>query len=242
MGAFAAREFEIDERAQRWHQRPLFLARVARNISCKSPVESNKPDVGSSDQIGAKIGVRQWRVILWDQQPHRRARIRQLVEGVGARAIEIFELQRALFSSACCVAAVGTGSEPDGAGISALRNLKQQGFEIVAYEDGTEFWSLKLKCLSLLAGAGRLLDSGSANFDGRFREALTHILGAEAKKQDQDQEIASVMGSLGMVGTSAAMMRVFRSIIRFSALSDLAAVIVGEPGSGKRPCAAQGAL
>ena len=139
-------------------------------------MENNEPDVGSSDQIGAKMAVRRWRIILWDQQPHRRARIRQLVDTLGAQAIEIFDLQRALFSSACCVAAVGTGSEPNGEGMRAIRDLKRQGFEIVAYEDGSECWSVKRKCFSLLAGAAQLLDSGDAHFDCRFQDALTQIL------------------------------------------------------------------
>ena len=101
-------------------------------------MENNEPNAGSSDQLGAKVSVRQWRVILLDRQPQRRARIRQLVDALGARAIEIFDVQRAMFSSACCVAVVGAGSEPDGAGMCAIRDLKRQGFEIVAYEDGTE--------------------------------------------------------------------------------------------------------
>ena len=63
-------------------------------------MENNKPDVGSSNQLGATMGVRQWRVILWDQQPHRRARIRQLVHALGARVIEIFDVQRDLSSYA----------------------------------------------------------------------------------------------------------------------------------------------
>ena len=127
-------------------------------------MENNEPDFGSSDQIGAKMAVRRWRIILWDQQPHRRARIRQLVDALGACAIEIFDLQRALFSSACCVAAVGIGSEPNGEGMQAIRDLKRQGFEIVAYGDGTEFWSVRFKCLFLLAGAGQLLDSRESAF------------------------------------------------------------------------------
>jgi transcriptional regulator with GAF, ATPase, and Fis domain len=196
-------------------------------------VENNEPDVGSSDQIGAKIAVRQWRILLWDQQPHRRARIRQLVDALGARAIEIFDLQRALFSSACCVAAVGTGSEPSGEGMRAIRDLKRQGFEIVAYEDGSEYWSVKLKCFSLLAGAAQLLDSGDAQFDCRFQDALTQILNAEAKKQEEDQDTTSLMRSMGMVGSSTAMTHVFRSVIRFSSLSDLPVLIAGETGTGK---------
>jgi hypothetical protein len=40
----------------------------------------------------------------------------------------------------------------------AIRDLKRQGFEIVAYEEGTESWGVKL---SLLAGAAQLLDSSA---------------------------------------------------------------------------------
>jgi transcriptional regulator with GAF, ATPase, and Fis domain len=42
-----------------------------------------------------------------------------------------------------------------------------------------------------------------------------------------------VMRDLGLVGRSTAMMHVFRSIIRFSALSDLPVLIAGETGTGK---------
>jgi hypothetical protein len=91
---------------------------------------------------------------------------------LGARAVEIFDVGRATVSSECSVAVVGTGSEPDGAGMRAIRDLKRQGFEIVAYEGGTESWSVKLRCLSLLARATRLLDSGTTNFDGQLQNVL----------------------------------------------------------------------
>jgi transcriptional regulator of aromatic amino acid metabolism len=196
-------------------------------------VENNEPNVGSSDQLGAKIAVRQWHVILWDRQPQRRARIRQLVSALGPRAIEIFDVHRAMLSSTCCVAVLGTGRETDGAGLCAIRDLKRKGFQIMAYEDGAESWSVKLKCLSLLAGATQLLDSGTANFDCQLHGVLTQILGVEAKNQEETQQIASVMRQMGMVGSSTAMMHVFRCVIRFSALSDLPVLIVGETGTGK---------
>ena len=41
------------------------------------------------------------------------------------------------------------------------------------------------------------------------------------------------MSRVGMVGESAAMMRTFRSVIRFSTLSDLPVLITGETGTGK---------
>jgi hypothetical protein len=51
------------------------------------------------------MAVRQWRVLLRDQQPQRRARIRQLVQALGVRVIKILDLQRQLSSYACCMAA-----------------------------------------------------------------------------------------------------------------------------------------
>jgi transcriptional regulator with GAF, ATPase, and Fis domain len=199
----------------------------------KSPMENNEPDVGSSDQVGATMAVRQAHVIVWDQQPHRRARIRQLVLALGARAIEILDLQRDISSCACCVAALGISCEPDCAGFRALRDLKRQGIEVVAYGDGAESWSVKLKCLSLLAGATQLLDSGGANFERQFKDALADVLSAEAKKQEEVQQIRSVMRDIGMIGCSTPMMRVFRCVVRFSTLSDLPVLISGETGTGK---------
>ena len=104
----------------------------------QEPCGKQRADAGSSDQLGAKVSVRQWRVILLDRQPQRRAPIRQLVNDLGACAIEVFDVQRAMFSSTCSVAVVGAGSEPDGAGMCAIRDLKRKGFEIVAYEDGAD--------------------------------------------------------------------------------------------------------
>ena len=59
------------------------------------------------------------------------------------------------------------------------------------------------------------------------------MLRVEWRNQQEAQEITSVMRDMGMVGSSAAMMRVFRSVIRFSALSDLPVLIAGETGTGK---------
>ena len=196
-------------------------------------MENSLPNVESSNQIRATLTVRQSGVILWDEQPQRRARIRQVIQALGARVIEILDLQRDISSCACCAAALGIGCEPDGAGLRALGDLKRHGIEIVAYGDGTESWSVKLKCLSLLAGARQLLDSSGANFQRQFTEALAHILSAEANKRKEAQQIRSVMREIGMVGSSAAIMHVFRCVLRFSTLSDLPVLISGETGTGK---------
>ena len=211
----------------------LFDALLSRPSGPTSLVENSLPNVESSNQIRATLTVRQSGVILWDEQPQRRARIRQVIQALGARVIEILDLQRDISSCACCAAALGIGCEPDGAGLRALGDLKRHGIEIVAYGDGTESWSVKLKCLSLLAGARQLLDSSGANFQRQFTEALAHILSAEANKRKEAQQIRSVMREIGMVGSSAAIMHVFRCVLRFSTLSDLPVLISGETGTGK---------
>ena len=140
-------------------------------------MENNKPDVGSLDQCGAKKPVRQSCVVVWDKQPRRRARIRQLVSALGARSIEVLDVQRLVSCSTCSVAVVAAGTQPDGAGMCAIRDLKSQGFQIVAYEDGSESWGINFRCLSLLAGASQLLDSEGANFTCRIQDALVETLG-----------------------------------------------------------------
>ena len=196
-------------------------------------MEDNALNLESSNQRGTTITARQGGVILWDQQPQRRARIRQLVQGLGARVIEILDLQCGISPGAFCVAALGIGCEADSAELSALRDLKRHGMQILAYGEGTESWSVKIKCLSLLAGATQLLDSSGANFDHQFKSALADLLSAEVEKHEEAQRIRSMMRDIGMVGSSPGIMQVFRCVVRFSALSDLPVLISGETGTGK---------
>ena len=194
---------------------------------------NNEPETKGCNESGKESPGPAWRVILWDRHSGRRARIRRFVNGLGAHTIELPDILSAPFSATCCVAVVGTGVEFDGEGMHILRVLKQKGFEIIAYEDGAESWDVKLRCLPLLAGAARLLDSGATNFDCRLQDVLKQTLRAEAKNQEEAQQIKSTMRNMGMVGASPAMMRVFRFVVRFSALSDLPVLIFGETGTGK---------
>jgi len=90
-----------------------------------------------------------------------------------------------------------------------------------------------MRCLPLLAGAGQLLDKAATNFTACLCRALEQALAIETKVQQEAQQIKSMMCALGMVGQSAAMMRVFRTVVSFSAISDLPVLITGETGTGK---------
>lgn len=117
--------------------------------------------------------------------------------------------------------------------MQAIRDLKAKGFKVIACEEGTGVWPIKTKCLPLLAGAVQLLDSSSPEFARDLRQLIEQSMRAEAQKRGEKREVTAIMHGLGMVGESATMMGVFRSVIRFSALSSLPVLITGETGTGK---------
>jgi DNA-binding NtrC family response regulator len=132
----------------------------------------------------------------------------------------------------CCVAVVAASSESEDVCSRVIRDLKAKGFEVIACAD-TRAWQLKSKCRLLLAGAVRLLDNTSPAFPGELREAVTQSIRALAQRNNEESRIRGIMYGLGMVGDSPELMTVFRSIIRFSKLSDLPVLITGETGTGK---------
>jgi DNA-binding NtrC family response regulator len=125
------------------------------------------------------------------------------------------------------------GTEIDGEELRIIRELKATGFSIIACGDGVESWSVKVRCLPLLAGAAQLLDKAATDFTYGLRQALKQALAIETKNQQEAQQIKSTMRAMGMVGESAAMMRVFRTVVSFSTLSDLPVLITGDTGTGK---------
>jgi DNA-binding NtrC family response regulator len=180
------------------------------------------------------------RVMLSDEHRDRQREVREIINSTGAQAVVIgcfSDLGLIQFSSKCFVAIASTGATAGGAGMQFIRDLKAKGFKIVAYEDGAGSWPIKTKCLPLLAGAVQLLDSSRTEFRRELREAVERIVQVETQKQSDEHNIRAIMRGLGVIGESAAMMTVFRAVIRFSALSDLPVLIAGETGTGKEALA-----
>jgi transcriptional regulator with PAS, ATPase and Fis domain len=121
----------------------------------------------------------------------------------------------------------------DGEGLRNIRQLKLVGFRVIACGEGVDSWSVNLRCLPLLAGAGYLLDSDAPGFSDQLRQFIKQMLALEAKNQGEAQQIKLMMRAVGMVGESKAMMRVFRTVVWYGALSDLPVLITGETGTGK---------
>ncbi len=195
-------------------------------------MEENAPcrDFGES---GSKTFDSAPRIFVYDKSPAQRGIICKIVSRVGARAIKVTNVQQPRCSSQCCIAVIGMGTEIDDEELRIIRELKTTGFRIIACGEGVESWSVKVRCLPLVAGAGELLDKAAADFSNYLRRALKQALAIETKNQQEAQQIKSMMGAMGMVAESAALMRVFRTVVSFSVLSDLPVLITGETGTGK---------
>jgi transcriptional regulator with PAS, ATPase and Fis domain len=199
-------------------------------------VEDPDSEAGSFGSLRRTEPETTWRVILWGEHRDRLQKISEMIRSVGAQPVvfeELSDLQLVEFSARCCVAVAFMGVMAGGVGIQVVRDLKAKGFKVIACEDGAGFWPIKTKCLPLLAGAVHLLDSSTAEFRDELRRAVERIVRAEAQNRIEEQSIRAIMHGLGMVSESAAMMKVFRAVIRFSALSDLPVLITGETGTGK---------
>ncbi len=170
---------------------------------------------------------------VYDNCPAQRAIICKIISRTSARAIKASAVQPPKYSPRCCVAVVGMGSEIDAEELQIIRELKATGFRIIVCGDSIGAWSVKVRCLPLLAGAGQLLDKAAADFAHCLRRAVEQALATETKNQQEVEQIKSTLRDMGMVGQSSTMLRVFRRVVGFSRLSDLPVLITGETGTGK---------
>jgi two-component system response regulator PilR (NtrC family) len=177
---------------------------------------------------------------LWDERCDRLREITKILDSGGFQkaVIEKSSDSRLIqLSAKCFVAVASTGDAASGVGMDVIQNLKAKGFKVIAYEDGADSWPIRTKCLPLLAGAVQLYDSSKAEFSQKLRDRVERIVLAETERRSNEDNVKAIMRDLGLIGESNAMMTVFRTIIRFSALSDLPVIIVGETGTGKEALA-----
>jgi two-component system, NtrC family, response regulator PilR len=197
-------------------------------------VKDGEPERGDVGSTGCAPETRS-RVILWGETCDLREKTSKIVRDADVQSIAVeglFDLSGVKFCRQCCVAVAVTDSRLDDVGLRVIRELKAKGFEVIACLEARSC-SIKSKCQLLLAGATRLLDSSSPDFPRALRKAVVQSIAAEAQRSSEEHRIRTIMCGLGMVGESPKLMTVFRSVIRFSALSDLPVLITGETGTGK---------
>ena len=176
-------------------------------------------------------------VILRDENTSRRETIIDVIAscGAGVRVVEsasqVDDLDGAEQNLA--LVALGKGSLPDEINLSLIETLKTKKLKVISYADSMLSWPIGLRCRALLNGALLLLDSQSTGFIPDLREAINRVLQDQNDRHNEQIKIKEQMRQLGIVGVSSEMLSVFRSVIRFGALSDFPALISGETGTGK---------
>jgi DNA-binding NtrC family response regulator len=179
-----------------------------------------------------------WTIFLWDPRPARLQVVSRLIASCGVRVrcnaevSAISQVERS-HSYALVVVALEACPATGDRGVDVIRSMQQRGFRVLCYADGAPSWPLRVRCQLLVAGAGWILDSASAEFTHELPSLLTHLLQAAASRRDEEYRVKQVMKKLGSVGESPAMLAVFHTILRVSPLSDLPVLITGETGTGK---------
>jgi transcriptional regulator with PAS, ATPase and Fis domain len=175
------------------------------------------------------------KVAVWEEIASRRQEIQALVQQCGIEPTWIRDAAAIarLGSSGRGLAIVALTQPADARDSEIVGLFKQTDFKILCYADGAQSWPLQARCQSLLAGASRLLDSVEPSFSSELRLWLMQQIEAEMVRSEQEVQLKSLMVKLGIVGTSAALLSVFRRLVRVSALSDLPVLLTGETGTGK---------
>lgn len=180
----------------------------------------------------------QWTVIAYDPNETRHQLISRILLECGARprwVNDVIALQPVQSSGLSHLAIVALGARPSPGDrcLEAIQSLKRKKYKILCYEDGAESWSLRTRCLVLLAGVSYLLDSAALEFPHELRLSLTHLLHDETRQRTNEASIKGTMHQLGIVGESPTITTVFRRVLHVSPLSDLPILITGETGTGK---------
>jgi two-component system response regulator AtoC len=177
------------------------------------------------------------RVLVADRSLTSKHSILEAIAASGATAERIRALPSldALCSEPCCAALVAAGQslEEGGTSLQLIERLHQSGCAVIGYEDGAGGWPLARRCRFLLAGCSCLLDSASEAFPIELRRAIERSIRHAEAAWALDRQLQEAMAAHGLVGRSRAILGVFATILKFSALSDLPTLITGESGTGK---------
>jgi DNA-binding NtrC family response regulator len=117
--------------------------------------------------------------------------------------------------------------------LSVIHEVSGTGSTVIAYGDGVHTWDLRARCLPLLAGVTRLIDAREESFSVDLAGAVRSLIEGICARNSEEREIRTAMDQLGIIGVSKSMLELFRTLLRFTLLSDLPTLITGETGTGK---------
>jgi transcriptional regulator with GAF, ATPase, and Fis domain len=117
--------------------------------------------------------------------------------------------------------------------VEMSRAFSGKGFTVVACLPGAGSMSLAVRSQLYLAGCGSLLDTAAANFQADLQRTIAGAVDTSDHGRAEVERVKAIMAEVGAVGSSPALLSVFRQLARISALSDLPTLITGETGTGK---------
>jgi transcriptional regulator with PAS, ATPase and Fis domain len=197
------------------------------------------PPGGRRESFGSSPSpdsVQDCSVILLDRIAWRRDNLKKLIEESGARPICVantLAIQNLEATPGCGLALVAVEGAADRESLEFLQYLREKKFRNLSYGDGAQSWPLNSRCLVLLSGASQLLDCQQKYFEQELRNWIIQSLRLDRARAQEKQELKTRMNQLGIVGESASIRSVFKSILKASFLSDLPIILTGETGTGK---------
>ena len=114
---------------------------------------------------------------------------------------------------------------------ATVGELARRGFAIVCIRPGAA--TVREQCMLLLAGAAQVMDAADPGFTERLCDWIQRALSANLDPHLDRRSLEHDLATLGVVGRSAELQRVFRWAQKAGPLSSLPVLITGETGTGK---------
>ena len=174
-------------------------------------------------------------ILIFDSNSHRKWLLNGMLSN-GAAELALLDIsstvvaEQSLRPAAIVLVALDSKRE---AALQIVQTLRTSCGTILCYADGSDEWPLRSRCEPLIAGAQAVLDSTDPGFCEAVAERIHRLLCDGRAVRDSTDAIRASMRRFGLIGCSEAMLSVFRKIIRFGPISDLAVLILGETGTGK---------
>jgi DNA-binding NtrC family response regulator len=177
-------------------------------------------------------------VLVVDPDPERASRIGVAVERLGTSVqLESDPAKAAdhLARVPVAVAVVAFDQAPAAGSpeLATIRALRSAGHSVIAFAENLRAWEIRARCLPLLAGVECLLDRRQEGFADELASLVRSTFETIAKRSAEERAIRTTMERLGIAAASKSMLDLFRTVLRFSQLSDLPTLITGETGTGK---------
>jgi two-component system, NtrC family, response regulator AtoC len=183
-------------------------------------------------------GRRSRLIVLRDDDADRARALKAVARDLGADAIVVADGVREVARSPCNQLRVGLihlgDTGPGDGALSLVRMLAANRVQVIAHGRGLASWPLGVQCRALLAGAARLLDSSHSSFLHHLQSCVATLLEAEERAERDRRAAEATFRSLGIVGVSEAMHRLYAWTSRISRMSDFHVLVTGDTGTGKQ--------